>query len=143
MWEGIEEATQQYIDKSINDDLCRINEVYLSRTDSPKGNFWVAYREGSSELLGMVGLQYISNEEAELRRMSVSRSARREGVGSLLLNELLKFATEQGYQKCILSTLTRMEPGRRLYEKFGFTTTKTEQVAPEVFVIYYEKSLVE
>ena len=138
MWEGIEAATQEYIDKSIADDLSHIEGVYLSRTTSPKGNFWVAYREGSDDLLGMVGMQYLNDDECELRRMSVSTKARRLGVGTLLVQHLLQFARNEGFKKCILSTLTRMIPGRRMYEKLGFVETKTEEVAPNVFVIYYE-----
>jgi len=141
MWEGIESATQEYIDKSIAEDLGHIEAVYLNRTTKPKGNFWVAHRENSEELLGMVGMQYLNDEECELRRMSVASKARREGIGSLLVMHLLEAAKAEGFKKCTLSTLTRMMPGRKMYEKLGFKETKTEDVAPNVTVIYYERHL--
>lgn len=141
MWEGIEKETEEYIEKSLKDDLNDIEGVYLSRKESPKGNFWVCHREGEKAILGMVGVQYLNEKECELRRMSVLRTARRIKIGHLLLSTLLNFAKQQGYQKCILSTLTRMMPGRKLYESNGFVQTKEEQVAPNIRVVYYEKTL--
>src|SRR4051812_49024095 len=127
MWEGIEPLVQKYIDKSVAEDLSHIEDVYLSTTTPRKGNFWVVRREGgSSEVLGMVGLQCLNEDECELRRMSVSPNARRMRIGSSLVNKLLSFAKEQGYKKCVLSTLERMTAGRRLYESHGFKEIKKE-----------------
>lgn len=141
MWEGIEKETQAYIDKSVSEDLTHVSEVYFCRSESPRGNFWVAHREGESTLLGMVGLEYLSGEECELRRMSVSKEARRLGIGSLLLSHLLSFASSQGFQRCILSTLERMLPGRRLYEKLGFQEYKRRTIVPGIDEVSYQYSL--
>jgi ribosomal protein S18 acetylase RimI-like enzyme len=137
-WTGEDVDIQQYIDESIGDDLNNLERVYLSRTSSPCGAFWVATRPNESEILGMVGLQYLNDSECELRRMSVSPKARRMGVGSRLLKNLLSFAKDQGYAKVLLSTGTIMYAGRQLYEKHGFTKTKEELVAPNVLITFYE-----
>lgn len=143
MHEGIEASTKDYVDKSLKEDLANIKSTYLTSNKPRAGNFWVAHREGSSEVLGMVGLECLNEKEGELRRMSVSRAARRLHVGSLLLTHLLTFAKAQGYEKCVLSTLSRMMPGRKLYEKHGFVLVKEETVstAPLIVVVYYELPL--
>ena len=141
MWEGIEKETQAYIDKSVNDDLTHIQDIYFCRTTSPVGGFWVAHFKGEEKLLGMVGLEYKTESECELRRMSVHKDARQLGVGSRLLCHLLQHAAQEGFQKCILSTLTRMMPGRRLYEKHGFEEFKQTELAPGVVEIFYQRPL--
>lgn len=141
MWEGIEKETQVYIDKSVSEDLTHIADVYSSRSSSPKGGFWVAHLKDQDKLLGMVGLEYKTEDEAELRRMSVHRDARLLGVGSRLLTHLLAYATQEGFKQCLLSTLVRMVPGRKLYEKHGFEEYKQTELAPGVVEIFYRKNL--
>lgn len=141
MWEGIEKETQVYIDKSISEDLTHIEDVYFARTASPKGGFWVAHLKGEEKLLGMVGLEYKTESDAELRRMSVHKDARQLGVGSRLLNHLLDHAKAEGFSRCILSTLVRMVPGRKLYEKHGFEEFKRVDLAPGVIEIFYQRPL--
>lgn len=141
MWEGIEKETQVYIDKSVKEDLTHIADIYDCRSSSPKGGFWVAHLRGQDKLLGMVGLEYKTQDEAELRRMSVHKDARLLGVGSRLLTHLIAYATKEGFNQCILSTLVRMVPGRKLYEKHGFEEYKRVDLAPGVVEIFYRKSL--
>ena len=63
---------------------------------------WVA--EWNGQIVGMVGL--IQNEDhkpgiAELQRMSVSKTCRKMGVASKLLEELLKHSRQQGLEKIV------------------------------------------
>ena len=93
--DGVEHEVRRYVENSLKADLADIPGQYLSH---PRGNFWVV--ESGSALLGIVGIQPTERgEEAELRRMSVSSSARRQGIGRRLLETTEEFCREKGYQR--------------------------------------------
>jgi phosphinothricin acetyltransferase len=50
----------------------------------------------------------------------IERSVRGKGIGSSLMEDLIKRAAELGYHKLVLSALTHNEKGKALYKKFGF-----------------------
>ena len=70
------QAVKSYVESSLAGDLADISFHYLR---SPGDHFWVAEVEG--QIKGMVGIQRKDEREAELRRMSVARDARRQGIG--------------------------------------------------------------
>jgi len=76
----VEREVRRYVDQSLNDDLADIPGHYLSH---PRSNFWVVESGGPAVgIVGIVGIQPREREEeAELRRMSVSSPARRQGIG--------------------------------------------------------------
>ena len=106
------------INYCLKTDLLDIEKTYMSN----KGcHMWVA--EWNGKIVGMVGL--IQNEDhkpgiAELQRMSVSKTCRKMGVASKLLEELLKHSRQQGLEKIVLKTSNAQGPAVRLYRKFGF-----------------------
>jgi L-amino acid N-acyltransferase YncA len=51
----------------------------------------------------------------------IDRAWRGKGVGSLLLDRLIRIGRELGYHKLVLSALARNEAGISLYAKFGFS----------------------
>ncbi len=67
----------------------------------------------------MVGIQYRSDEEAELRRMSVASDTRRQGIGRRLLETVETFCREQGYQRIQLTTATQLQPAIAMYQRYG------------------------
>ncbi len=97
------------------DDLSDIPGHYLN---APCNNFWVAEADG--EIKGMVGIQYRSDEEAELRRMSVASDTRRQGTGRRLLEIVETFCREQGYQRIRLTTATQLQPAIAMYQRCGY-----------------------
>ncbi|TYZ59232.1 hypothetical protein PybrP1_010852 [[Pythium] brassicae (nom. inval.)] len=111
---------QGYVDSSVKDDLANVHGVYIQ----PGGNFWVATIE--DEIVGMVGLEAKPEREGELRRMSVKNSARRYGVGRLLVAELERWAKESGYAKVWLSTGAVMAQACKFYLSLGYEQTHTE-----------------
>ena len=104
-----------YVRQSLNDDLSDIPANYL---DSPGSCFWVAEVDG--EIKGMVGIQRRSDEEAELRRMSVANDARRQGIGRQLLETVEDFCRNWGYVRVRLTTHMMLEPAIALYRKNGY-----------------------
>ncbi|MCR5828756.1 MAG: ribosomal protein S18-alanine N-acetyltransferase [Lachnospiraceae bacterium] len=74
---------------------------------------------------GIVGYAVIRTvaDEAELLRICVSKSARRNGFGRMLLSESLKTAKEDGAERVFLEVRSQNLPARSLYEKAGFEET--------------------
>ncbi|MFQ6028155.1 MAG: GNAT family N-acetyltransferase [Dehalococcoidia bacterium] len=120
--QGLEDVVQAYIRRSLADDLADISANYLS---DPGSHFWVA--DVDAQVKGMVGIQWRSEEEAELRRMSVASDTRRQGIGGKLLETTDAFCREQGYQRIRLSTVTQLQPAIAMYRKSGYQLTGEEQ----------------
>jgi ribosomal protein S18 acetylase RimI-like enzyme len=118
----LESAVRTYIERSLSDDLSDIPSNYQNRSGD---NFWVADLDGL--VSGMVGIQKRSEAEAELRRMSVARDARRQGIGWKLLETVEEFCREQGYSQIFLSTVSQLVPAITMYRKYGFQLTGLEQ----------------
>lgn len=109
-WEG-------YIKHSIADDLSRIDDVYFK----PGGHFWVVtdQRDGD-RVVGCVGVEKLSDETCELRRMSVDPVSRKGGLGTKLVRQVEEFAARNGFRQLILSTGSIMVPAVGLYHRTGF-----------------------
>ena len=117
-----EREVRSYVDNSLKDDLADIPGNYLS---DPRSNFWVA--ESNGLVVGIVGIQPRElKEEAELRRMSVSSSIRRQGLGRRLLETTDDFCREQGYLRIRLSSVHILQPALAMYRRFGYTTVTEE-----------------
>ena len=134
---GFEEQVEEYIRLSLAADLANISAHYLGE---PGSHFWVAELEG--KVTGMVGLQRRSDQEGELRRMSVASSDRRQGIGGKLLDTVERFSRQQGYDRISLSTVTQLQPAIAMYRKNGFVLVKHETYLT-MTVQYYVKRLAE
>ncbi len=60
-------------------------------------------------------------DQGEFRTLSVSLTARRRGVGRLLVEECLRRARRDGLAEVLLCSLPEMTPAHRLYAAMGFT----------------------
>ena len=108
----------KFINVCLKTDLLDIDKSYMSNKGS---HMWVA--EWNGKIVGMVGV--IHNEThkpgvAELQRMSVSKSCRKMGIASKLLDQLIKHAREEGLEKIVLKTSSAQGPAIGLYKKHGF-----------------------
>ena len=79
----------------------------------------VAYDENENPV-GCGGIKEFSKSEMEIKRMYVSPSCRGNGIASILLNELEKWSTELGFQKCILETLKEKYYAIGFYKKNNY-----------------------
>jgi putative acetyltransferase len=79
------------------------------------------YRVGG-ELLAIGALKHLDPDHAELKSMHTVHAARRRGIGSTMLDHLLKTARERGYRRISLETgsMAEFEPARMLYASAGF-----------------------
>jgi len=82
-----------------------------------EGPVWVAVQ--FDRLVGTISA-VPKMEGLYVRSMAVLPSARREGIGVLLLQTVEQFAVAQGFQRMFLSTTPFLTGAIRLYEQFGF-----------------------
>ena len=94
-----------YVEGALNRDLADIQRSYL---EHPGSNFWVAQKDGAT--VGCIGAYQRGHEEAEIRRLAVSRDARRLGIASLLLDHAEAFCRDYGYARTTAWTYNHM-PG--------------------------------
>jgi GNAT superfamily N-acetyltransferase len=132
----LEEEVRRYIQRSLSDDLANIPHHYQIGSRS---NFWVA--EANGEIRGMVGIQHRSDEEAELRRMSVAGSSRRQGIGRRLLETVEEFCRQHGYRRIRLTTVSHLQPAIAMYQRCGYQLVGEEaygKIMGQHFVKYLD-----
>ena len=82
------------------------------------GRLWVA--ESSGQVVGCVALLPAGNGTMELKKLYVSREARRMGLGARLCSLVEVEARSRGAQSIELWSDTRFEDSHRLYEGRGY-----------------------
>jgi ribosomal protein S18 acetylase RimI-like enzyme len=70
------------------------------------------------------GIEFFSDEYAEVKRMYVRPQFRGQGLGRLLLDKLVAHANERKTPLLRLETGTYMIPAIKLYESYGFYRIK-------------------
>lgn len=84
--------------------------------------YYVAEENGT--LLGGAGIYPspgLPADTCELVKMYLTPAARGKGIGKLLIEKALAFATEAGYSNVYIETMPELRKAMSVYEKFGFT----------------------
>lgn len=84
---------------SINPDLLDIKTNYIDKGDM----FWVALGE-NNRVIGCIGYETIKPLEARIHRLYIKPELKRQGIGSALLETLVKYVKEKGYNKLSIHT---------------------------------------
>ncbi|KAG9466723.1 probable N-acetyltransferase camello [Eleutherodactylus coqui] len=110
----------QYVDKCQREDLLDIEESYMASNNS---YFWVV--ESNGRIIGMVGVQPAprSTEVMVLRRLSVTKDRRHQGIAAALCQKCIDFARQRGFKVLTLETSMIQVAAQKLYEKLGFQKT--------------------
>ncbi|MFN8411716.1 MAG: GNAT family N-acetyltransferase [Anaerolineales bacterium] len=103
------------LDLSKNPDLNDIASSYAH------GLFLVALLD--DQIIGTGAIVPTSDHNAEVVRMSVSKTMRRMGVGKLILNKLCEHARSIGCKRIILETTETWQDAIGFYQTFGFQIT--------------------
>lgn len=90
----------------------------LGYIDNPIWNFFVA-KSGDS-VVGYISFTKII-DECQIVNVAVSETARKMGVGTLLIENLLDFCHQNSVNKLFLEVRESNVPAIKLYEKFGFS----------------------
>ena len=106
-----------------------------------EGPVWLALHEGVA--LGTVAI-VVKGASAYIGGMAVLPAARGSGTGSALLRNVEIWALKAGCARLFLSTTPFLGAAIRLYERFGFHFTDTDEETHELFgtpLLTMEKNL--
>jgi len=106
--------------------LCaQIVADFANKNDPARERCWIAEMNG--ENVGCVMLVKENEDVARLRLLLVDPKARGLGLGARLVDECVRFARKAGYKKITLWTHSVLSAARHVYEKAGFTLTRSEK----------------
>jgi DNA-binding MarR family transcriptional regulator/GNAT superfamily N-acetyltransferase len=105
-------------DESFEALVAQIVADYSRDRDVRRESGWIAEVDG--EAAGSVFCTKREEDVAQLRLLLVEPGARGLGIGSLLIDECIRFARRAGYRQMMLWTNDVLTAARRLYENAGF-----------------------
>ena len=106
---------------SINPDLLDIKTNYIDKGDM----FWIALGE-NNRVIGCVGYETIKSLEARIHRLYIKPELKRQGIGSALLETLVKYVKEKGYNKLSIHTGDeKYWESKLFYKAKGFIEVET------------------
>ena len=106
----------------------------------PNGRLLCAQTE-NGEIVGCVAYHKHNGQRCEMKRLYVKPDYRKNNAGRLLVDEIIKFACQDGYSEMVLDTIEPLQSAIRLYKKVGFTETEPYYDNPMDDVIYFRKQL--
>jgi len=113
LMEAVAEARELY------PELHQAGAPFPFNSPTPTGGIYlIAYVHGVPVACG--ALRPLDERNVEVRRMFVSKTARRNGLGTIMLEELEAVATRMGYRTMKLETGYRQAPAVALYTGYGF-----------------------
>lgn len=89
----------------------------LEELENPLGSYFVAVEDG--RVLGYIGSQTVIDETCVMN-VAVRPDCRGRGLGSLLMEALVKDCLEKGSRLLTLEVRVSNEPALALYRAFGF-----------------------
>lgn len=123
----------QIRDNDTGADIDNLVAAYFE--DDGQSAFWVAKYDNA--VIGMIGVQKIADNTAEVRRLRVRVDFRRQGVGSLLMRQALMFCQKHSYLKVVLDVRIERGPAIAMFEKFGFTLARTREIDGRKMLDFY------
>ena len=105
--------------------VARIVAGYLETAEPRRAAGWIAEVDGAPA--GSVCCVPEDDSTARLRLLLVEPWARGLGIGTRLVDEVLRFARQAGYQRIVLSTYDVLVSARRIYQAAGFTLVSEER----------------
>ena len=99
--------------------VARIIADFLTDPDPRRSAGWIAELDGVPA--GFVCCVPEDDSTARLRLLLVEDWARGLGIGGRLVDEVLRFARQAGYERIVLSTVSVLASAWRIYQRAGFT----------------------
>ena len=120
-------------DNDTGADIDNLQEGYFG--DGGQSAFWAAAFE--DYVIGMIGVQKIAENAAEVRRLRVRSAYRRRGIGAVLMEKALIFCQRHGYLKVVLDVRIERGPAIALFQKFGFKHARTRDIGGRKLLDFY------
>lgn len=84
--------------------------------------FWCMFDH--DKIVGTVAVKELDKTRCELKSLYLFESYHGKGLGQCLLRKAVEFATESGYEKMYLDSLSTSKKALVLYHKAGFVQTE-------------------
>ncbi|OWY97594.1 GCN5-related N-acetyltransferase [Phytophthora megakarya] len=107
---------EERLRKDLTNDFADIEASHMTSG----GNFWVAV-DGSSKVVGIIGLQRRAQVVGEVRRLFVDPNCQRMGVGKKLMTKLENWAKEHEIETLFLTTNPKKKQAQAFYTALGYT----------------------
>ena len=125
---------QEVTGPNVPADLQHFAGTYLS---SIHNRFWVAVAPQQEtatsapreRVIGMVGVVATKTDVAEMRRLRVTPSFRRQGIAARLLQAALAHCRDQGFLKVLLDARLEQTAAVQLFEREGFQFSRNRETA--------------
>ena len=92
--------------------------------------FDVLVERSTKKIVGTVALEPRGAGDCEMRKMYLSPTHRRKGLGKYLVNHAIHRARAIGYRRMLAGTTSALTEAIALYERFGFQTVSEPRLAP-------------
>lgn len=116
----LQEAFDRYIDVSLNTELANASQVYQTE----KRGVLSVVTQGD-RVVGTFGIQPVSRDTVELRRMYLMSDFRGQGIAQKMLKTAEDSAAKAGFHTLILSTAEIQGAAVSFYKKSGFQLVDT------------------
>jgi GNAT superfamily N-acetyltransferase len=116
----LRDAFEAYIERALAQEIDRIFAYYGEKD----GGFWVAVQ--GDHVVGTFGLERVSGEAMELRRMYVAPSARRQGIARQMLQFAENECCRMNIYRLELSTAEIQHAALALYRNTGYRLVRDE-----------------
>ncbi|EEY62754.1 acetyltransferase (GNAT) family, putative [Phytophthora infestans T30-4] len=105
--------------KDLTNDLADIEGSHMA----PGGNFFVAVvtKDGSSKVVGIIGLLRESEDVGQIRRVDVDSNYQRMSIGRKMIAELESWAKQNKIKRVFLSTGANSDGPKAFYTSLGYT----------------------
>jgi ribosomal protein S18 acetylase RimI-like enzyme len=118
-----------------NDTGADLEFLMASYIECKDSGFWVAHYEES--IIGMVGVQRVTDNSAEIRRLRVRDSYRRNGVGTKLMSHAIEFCKKKQFLKVVLDVRIERIPAITLFDAFGFSHVREHSSGGRTTIDFY------
>jgi ribosomal protein S18 acetylase RimI-like enzyme len=86
----------------------------------PQSGVWLARPEEHKKTIGLAALRTIAKRTCELKHIYVLPNERRQGRGQILIEHVINFARQAGYQEILLASRPEQKAALKLCERNGF-----------------------
>lgn len=98
-------------------------KMFQSALSSPNDTIFIIENiENAQEIIGFIVWQNIL-DELELHLIATAPEYRRQGIATLLINQMIDFSKENQIQRIFLEVRASNEAAQALYQRFGFVAT--------------------
>ncbi|MBT5365764.1 MAG: GNAT family N-acetyltransferase [Phycisphaerae bacterium] len=118
-----------------NDTGADLDFLMASYFECKDSGFWVAQHDDG--IIGMIGVQRVSENSAEIRRLRVRDSFRRKGIGTKLMSHAIAFCKEKQFLKVVLDVRAERSPAITLFDSFGFSHVGENTVGGRAIIDFY------